>query len=165
MSLSRLVISLMKSVALAGTESWGSAKDQDAFWVAPLGSWYTLQRIHSLQYQNIDIGHFSRKRSVGSKEWLFFFVGSWLIAILKGDSVLSSLLGINSFHAFICFVCVTVCFLESFWFVGLFFFFVFFLVVWLVLSERKTRSCSKFLPAKRSMPKRKYWNLQENFVY
>lgn len=36
MGLSKPIISLMKSLALAGTESCGSVKDQDALWVAPL---------------------------------------------------------------------------------------------------------------------------------
>lgn len=36
MGLSKFIISVMKSLAPAGNASWGSVKDQDPLWVAPL---------------------------------------------------------------------------------------------------------------------------------
>lgn len=66
MGLSKLIVSLMKLLALAGTESCGLVKDQDALGVSLLI--HTAKSSQpATQAMPKGIGHFLRKRSVGSK--------------------------------------------------------------------------------------------------
>lgn len=67
MGLSKLIVSLMKLLALAGTESCGLVKDEDALWVAPLLIHTAKSSQPATQAMPKGIGHFLRKRSVGSK--------------------------------------------------------------------------------------------------
>ena len=169
------------------TEAWGLVKDQDA--LASHFANNTQQRVHSLQHrahqEDTDTACISGKWSVTTflsqssftYSWLWdnssgadlligvrraysalFFICSWSIPVLKGGCKVA--LSFFICFAFVLFIpssalCSHVPPRE----------FLFFVCVWLVISERKTRSCSKFLIVKRSKPERKYWRLQENFVY